>query len=140
MLFSKKWLRNHPKFLSHFLIHIDALMLCRKFEPIPSSRVLVYAHALNLTSYHFCRRRERHCFFLYIQTMLLHQLTPIRGQCLISFLTHHPHHHIITINHQLKYLHQYHRLISLLSHCLLSVDLLHQSLLYYQNQERKMKQ
>ena len=37
MLFSKKWLRNHPKFLLHFLIHIDVLMLCRKFELIPTS-------------------------------------------------------------------------------------------------------
>ena len=37
MVFSKKWLRNHPKFLLHFLMHIDVLMLCRKFEPIPSS-------------------------------------------------------------------------------------------------------
>ena len=27
MLFSKKWLRNHPKFLLHFLIHIDVLMV-----------------------------------------------------------------------------------------------------------------
>ena len=36
MLFSKKWLRNHPKFLLHFLIHIDVLMLCRKFELIPT--------------------------------------------------------------------------------------------------------
>ena len=34
MLFSKKWLRNHPKFLLDFLIHIDVLMLCRKFELI----------------------------------------------------------------------------------------------------------
>ena len=34
MLFSEKWLRNHPKFLLHFLIHIDVLMLCRKFELI----------------------------------------------------------------------------------------------------------
>ena len=37
MLFSKKWLKNHPKFLLHFLIHIDVLMLCRKFELIPTS-------------------------------------------------------------------------------------------------------
>ena len=37
MLFSKKWLRNHPKFVLHFLIHIDVLMLCRKFELIPTS-------------------------------------------------------------------------------------------------------
>ena len=34
MVFSKKWLQNHPKFLLHFLIHIDVLMLCRKFELI----------------------------------------------------------------------------------------------------------
>ena len=37
MLFSKKWLRNHQKFLLHFLIHIDVFMLCRKFELIPTS-------------------------------------------------------------------------------------------------------
>ena len=37
MDFSKKWLRNHEKFLLHFLIHIDALMLCSKFELIPTS-------------------------------------------------------------------------------------------------------
>ena len=36
MVFSKKWLRNHPKFLLHFLIHIDVLMLCSKFESIPT--------------------------------------------------------------------------------------------------------
>ena len=36
MLFSKKWLKNHPKFLLHFLIHIVVLMLCRKFELIPT--------------------------------------------------------------------------------------------------------
>ena len=36
MLFSEKWLQSHPQFLLHFLIHIDVLMLCRKFEPIPT--------------------------------------------------------------------------------------------------------
>ena len=41
MLFSKKWLRNHPKFLLHFQIHIDVLLSCRKFEPIPSSNFRV---------------------------------------------------------------------------------------------------
>ena len=43
MLFSQKWLKNHPKFLLHFLIYIDVLMLCRKFELIPTSifRVMV---------------------------------------------------------------------------------------------------
>ena len=37
MDFSKKWLRNHQKFLLHFLIHIDVNMLCSKFELIPTS-------------------------------------------------------------------------------------------------------
>ena len=37
MLFSKKWPQNHQKNLLHFQIHIDVLMLCRKFEPNPSS-------------------------------------------------------------------------------------------------------
>ena len=36
MLFSEKWLKNHFQFLLHFLIHIDVLMLCRKFELIPT--------------------------------------------------------------------------------------------------------
>ena len=41
MLFSEKWLENYPpppppQFLLHFLIHIDVLMLCRKFELIPT--------------------------------------------------------------------------------------------------------
>ena len=35
--FFQKWLRNHEKFLLHFLIHIDVLMLCSKFELIPTS-------------------------------------------------------------------------------------------------------
>ena len=43
MVFSKKWLRNHPQFLLHFLIHIDVLMLCRKFELIPTSIFRVMA-------------------------------------------------------------------------------------------------
>ena len=34
-------IRNHPKFLLHFLIHIDVLMLCRKFELILSSNFRV---------------------------------------------------------------------------------------------------
>ena len=37
MDFSKKWLRNHKKFLLPFLIYIDVLMLCSKFEVIPTS-------------------------------------------------------------------------------------------------------
>ena len=37
MVFSKKWVQNHPNFLLHFLIHIDVLMLCRKFEVIQTS-------------------------------------------------------------------------------------------------------
>ena len=41
MVFSKKWLKNHPQFLLHFLIHIDVLMLCRKFELIPTNNFRV---------------------------------------------------------------------------------------------------
>ena len=37
MVFFKKWLRNHPKFLLHFLIYIDLVVLCSKFEVIPTS-------------------------------------------------------------------------------------------------------
>ena len=47
MVFSKKWLRNHPKFLLHFLIHIDLNMLCKKFEVIPSSIFRVTAIVKN---------------------------------------------------------------------------------------------
>ena len=47
MLFFKKWLRNHQKFLLHFHIHIDVLMLCRNFEPIPSSNFRVMTIFLN---------------------------------------------------------------------------------------------
>ena len=43
MLFSEKWLKNHPQFLLHFLIHIDVLMLCRKFDLIPTSIFRVMA-------------------------------------------------------------------------------------------------
>ena len=37
MVFSKKWPKNDPRFLLHFLIHIDVLMLCSKSELIPTS-------------------------------------------------------------------------------------------------------
>ena len=47
MVFSKKWLRNHLQFLLHFLIPIDVLKLCRKFEPIPTSIFQVVAIFLN---------------------------------------------------------------------------------------------
>ena len=43
MVFSKKWLRECKKFLLHFLIHIDVLMLCRKFELIPTKNFRVMA-------------------------------------------------------------------------------------------------
>ena len=48
MLFSKKWPKNHPQFLLHFLIHIDVLMLCRKFELIPSSNFRVMTILKNM--------------------------------------------------------------------------------------------
>ena len=37
IIVSKIWLQNHSNFLLHFLIHIDVLMLCSKFELIPTS-------------------------------------------------------------------------------------------------------
>ena len=43
MVFSKKRLRNHSKFLLHFLIDIDVDMLCKKFELIPTSIFQVMA-------------------------------------------------------------------------------------------------
>ena len=43
MDFFKKWLQKHEKFLLHFLIHIDVLMLCSKFELIPTSIFQVMA-------------------------------------------------------------------------------------------------
>ena len=43
MLFFKKWLKNHPQFLLNFLIHIDVLMLCRKFELILTKTFQVMA-------------------------------------------------------------------------------------------------
>ena len=49
MLFSKKWLKNHPHFLLHFLVHIDVLMLlysicirkCNKNGEFSTSRFLM---------------------------------------------------------------------------------------------------
>ena len=43
MDFFKKWLRKHEKILLHFLIHVDVLMLCSKFELIPTSIFQVMA-------------------------------------------------------------------------------------------------
>ena len=43
MDFFKKWLRKWEIFLLHFLIHIDVLMLCSKFELIPTSIFQVMA-------------------------------------------------------------------------------------------------
>ena len=47
MVFSKKWFRNHQKFLLLFLIHIDVNMLCSKFEVIPTSIFQVTATLRN---------------------------------------------------------------------------------------------
>ena len=47
MVFSKKWVRNHQKFLLHFLIHIDVNLLSRKFEVIPTSIIQVIATLRN---------------------------------------------------------------------------------------------
>ena len=41
--FPKKWLRNFPQFLLLFLIHIDVLMVCEKFELILTKNFQVIA-------------------------------------------------------------------------------------------------
>ena len=46
MLFSNKWLRNHPQFLLNFLIHTDILMLCRKFEHISTTTDTIFYRLL----------------------------------------------------------------------------------------------
>ena len=64
MLFSKKWPKNHPKFLLHFLIHIDVLMLCSKFELIPTSIFQVTAILRKLQiSEKYPRLYIAHAFF-----------------------------------------------------------------------------
>ena len=49
MVFSKKWLQNHPQFLLHFLIHIDVLMLYRKFEMILTNIFRVMSIYITIT-------------------------------------------------------------------------------------------
>ena len=51
MLFSKKWPKNHPQFLLQFFIHIDVLMLCSKFELIPTSIFQVTATFKNRSKF-----------------------------------------------------------------------------------------
>ena len=63
MLFSEKWLQNHPQFLLDFLIHIDVLMLCRKFEPIPSSNFQVMTIFLNQPIFENFPVLYNPCFF-----------------------------------------------------------------------------
>ena len=41
MVFPKNGSKITPQFLLHFLIHIDVLMLCRKFELIPAKNFRV---------------------------------------------------------------------------------------------------
>ena len=48
MVFSKKWLKNHKNYLLNFLINIDVLMLCRKFELIPTKTFRVMTILKNM--------------------------------------------------------------------------------------------
>ena len=54
MLFSEKWLKNHPQFLLHFPICIDVLMLCRKFELILTKTFRVMAILKNIPKFEKC--------------------------------------------------------------------------------------
>ena len=47
MLFFQKMAPKSQKNLLHFLIHIDVLMFCRKFELIPTSNFRVMANFKN---------------------------------------------------------------------------------------------
>ena len=51
MVFSKKWPQNYPQFLLHFLIHINVLMLCRKFELIPTRNSRVISIFLKIANF-----------------------------------------------------------------------------------------
>ena len=63
MVFSKKWLQNHPNFLLHFLIHINVLMLCRKFELIPTNIFQVMAILKNAPIFEKKAKTIVHGFF-----------------------------------------------------------------------------
>ena len=51
MVFSEKWLRNHPQFLLDFLIHIDVLMLCRKSESMVMTLIFMFICTCNEVIY-----------------------------------------------------------------------------------------
>ena len=63
MLFSKKWLRNHPQFLLNFLIHIDVLIVCRKFQLIPTKIFRVMAIFKNRSIFEKYPVLYSPCFF-----------------------------------------------------------------------------
>ena len=63
MLFSKKWLQNHPQFLLQFLMHIDVLMLCTKFEQIPTKIFRVMAILKNQPNFEKTPCTIAHAFF-----------------------------------------------------------------------------
>ena len=80
MVFSKKWLRNHPKFLLHFLIHIDVLMLCRKFELIPTNNFRVMAIFKKLANF---QKKQRYKSMVFSKKWLQNH-----PQFLLHFLIH----------------------------------------------------
>ena len=63
MVFSKKWVQNHPKFLLYFLIHIDVLMLCRKFELILTNILRVMSILKNKPNFGKKAKAIAHGFF-----------------------------------------------------------------------------
>ena len=80
MDFSKKWLRNHQKILLHFLIHIDVLMLCSKFELIPTSIFQVTAILRKCLNFEKNPCTIVHGFF--------QKMAPKSPQILLHFLIH----------------------------------------------------
>ena len=82
MVFSKKWLQNHPQFLLHFLIHIDALMLCRKFDPIPTKNFRVTCMNILKNGPIFEKRAKAiaHGFFPYSFFIIVSRITWARNK------------------------------------------------------------
>ena len=53
MVFPKNGSKITPKFLSYFLMHIDTLMLCRKFELNPTRNfgVMTFLHFFKIANF-----------------------------------------------------------------------------------------
>ena len=86
MLFPEKWLKNHPQFLLHFLIHIDILMLCRKFELILTKSFWVVSILKNVKT--LCQNLKNTCTLYYSPWFFSEKWLKNLPQFLLHFLIH----------------------------------------------------